>query len=152
MLVAAASLSLHAVFISRNPIGLLPESILDVAANTGVTPSDVARVAQAQLALCEELEERIQLLPWRDDYRTLPLKITEADLGVVIPTLWWGAQPHNVVVTGFEGGQVIFNDPNAGPDRRMSEAEFEERWNDHRTDNDLLIVSHAAIALEGLLG
>jgi hypothetical protein len=152
MLLGAASLGLHATFISKHPTGLLAESIRAVAAVTGRSEDCILGIATDQLALCHAMTDRIQLLTWEPRLLDAPRTVVQESLGVAIPTLWWGDLPHNVVLTGFGNGVVRYHDPNTGPDREMSEGEFFEKWCHPNTDHDLLILSPERIDPRGLPG
>lgn len=97
----------------------------------------------------------IQLLRWHcsDDNKIKFLKdILNKKIGVLIPTLKWGKDPHSVVLTDFYNGSFIFNNSNPNTkeynfdsEQNLEEEEFKRRWIHEETDDDLLIISDEKI-------
>jgi len=145
---AAAKSTVYATFISKHPDELINAD--DIAQVAGVPVDEVRRVMQEQLAECRT-SEKITLIKYDANIHvSLPASVIAAKTGVVIPGLRWnGGAVHNVVLTRFKDGWVTYHDPNegSGANRSMPEAEFQARWSDRRTDNDLLIISRDPLPL-----
>jgi len=149
----AAKVGLYSTFISKNPWELLQSSREDIANMTNISIDEVKRIERNQVNRCKE-NELIKLLDWNDQFRNLPKRLVRGEKGIVIPTVWWGRQPHNIVLVnymdpGIEGFEsVYYHDPN-GDDTlpTMPENEFFGKWLDPRTDNDLLVISRNKIEI-----
>jgi hypothetical protein len=146
--VAAESFGLHTAFISKQPRTLLESSYADVAAVTGEPVESVRLRIDRLLERCRTADH-ISLLDWHKCHHELLQMLVRGDHTVVIPTLWWDTQPHNVVVTAFDTSRVRYHDPNRvdGADREMSIEEFDRRWLHPNTDNDLLVISDRKLEL-----
>lgn len=148
MLIGAASFDLYATFISKNVSTLLTGSVRDISTNTGLSTSDIKNIANRQLTLCLNLHYRVTLLNWEDRFRNTPANIVTESRGVVIPTLWWGNQPHNVVLTNVLDNNILFHDPNNANEQCMPTDDFIRLWLHEMTDNDLIIVSDTNLSLQ----
>jgi hypothetical protein len=140
--VAAESFGLHTTFISEQPRTFLESSYADVAAVTGTPSRDVRLRIDRLLERCRTADH-VTLLEWHECHGDLPQILVKEDHAVVIPTLWWDSQPHNIVVTAFDTSSVWYHDPHRvdGADREMSIETFDRRWLHLNTDNDLLVIS-----------
>ena len=146
---AAECYGLCATFISKQPDVLLESSIADINVFVPeLSPEDVQDRIQGQLTTCRE-SPTVALLEWSDPCRTLPQRLVTEETAVVIPTVWWGRQPHNVVLTDFGGDAVVYHDPNLedGENQTMPLPAFYERWIHRCTDNDLLLISRTAVCI-----
>lgn len=146
----AASLDLHAMFFSRNPTGLLDSSRADIAAHTGCSVVAIEAIERSQIERCRSAGDRIRLLRWKNDEPAFPSSLVESGRAVVIPTLWWGNQPHNVVVVEVEPATVVYHDPSLpnGNSQRMARESFALPWQHVNTDQDPLVVSDSRLEFE----
>lgn len=150
MCIGASSVGLRATFISKNPKLLNDSSYNDIVQETRLAVQDIRQIVTEQLEKCHN-SENISLIPWEDRFKELPEKIVLAKVGVVIPTVWWGVQPHNIVLTDFRSDKVFYHNPNTAANRNMSIKEFHKKWFYKDTDNDLLIISKEEIDLNKLV-
>lgn len=187
---AVAEVGLYCTFISKEPSTLLDSSYNDIETITGISAEIVKNRIDQQIDSCKA-DTKIKLTKWQDGFKNLPkelisrserfeLKHTMTEMGinqnesyfinslstVLIPTLWWGQQPHNVVLvnymdTGEEMGSfegpdgyqtVYYHDPNLDDILpTMTETEFFKKWIHPYTDNDLLIIAKQSIDVESIL-
>jgi hypothetical protein len=146
MCLGIAKLKLHATYISKCPDKLLLNSRTDISQMTGLTIKQVTEIENDQVARCRD-DQHIEIINWNDSYKSLPKDIVSQNKGVVIPTVWWGLQPHNIVLTKFDSGKVFYHDPNTGSDCFMTERCLMDKWIHELTDNDLLIVSKDKLSM-----
>ena len=159
--IGAAKKELHSIFVSKNPIKLLPSSYNDISRITRINVTEISKIVLSQIKRCEQ-NDFITMLEWRQEFRELPKKfIQESIEAVMIPTVWWGTQCHNIVMVnymdpgielssfngpnGFES--VYYHDPNGSDTSTMPESEFFKKWLNPYTDNDLLIISKQKLNL-----
>jgi len=130
-------------------------SIQDISRLTGKSEVEIKVIADLQIQNCEN-NELISLLNWSDNYKSAPERILWDRAAVIIPTVWWGTQPHNIVLVNYmDPGEelswtigpqgwkdVYYHDPNEDDNLpTMTEDEFFKKWLHPNTDNDLLIIS-----------
>lgn len=140
MCLAAKKLGLHATFISKNPRELLESSIYDISKITAKSIDEIKQIIEPQLQECQT-EDRIQLLKWNDNYKQIPERILNEESGIVIPTVWWRTQPHNIVITSWAEDEIQYHDPNADiGNHTMQTDSFFQNWLHEYTDHDLLII------------
>lgn len=146
MCIGAAKAGLTATFISKNPDDLLENSYEDISKITGLNSKTVQKKIKEQIVECNQ-QAYISLIPWKISFKHLPYFIVSDNIGVVIPTVWWGEQPHNIVLTEFRTdlGKVFYHDPNSTANCEMTINDLHENWIHKYTDNDLLIISKPGV-------
>jgi len=155
--IGAAKFGLRTYFISERPFELNDDSRLDIMNITRLSYDQIVEIERDQLERCDA-SNSINIMPWDDGLKQLPFKILERRLGVVIPTLWWGTQPHNIVlikhsITRTGQSQLYYHDPNTeSPSGEvMSEAVFFKMWIHGNTDNDLLIITSNQKGIDSII-
>jgi len=154
MLLGAAKSGLYAWFISKNPWELLPESRQDVGNITGYSTDDIKNIEIDQVRRCED-SNLIRIIKWNNRiHKSEPKFHVSNKNAIVIPTVWWGVQPHNIVLVDWDSCDqqnladvpkgckyVYYHDPNGEANSKMTEKDFFQMWLHPYTDNDLLIIS-----------
>ena len=150
MCLGAASVRLHATFISRNHSNLLPMYFSRISEITHLRLQNI--LSQVNSIINESIENTfVTLLVWEDEYSNLPQQLIEHEAGVVIPTVWWeNRDAHNIVVTRFEADHIAYHDPNLvdGCNKSMDSQIFFQEWLHENTDNDLLIISKKPLTFQ----
>lgn len=147
---AGASHRLHVTFISKQPYSLLDQYICRMATEAGKTIEEMREIVGKLIRDCQN-NVLIDLLPWQNQYASIPRKVVSDKIGVAIPTLWWrDADAHNVVLTDVGDHHFSYHDPNleTGQNQNMTTEEFSEFWLDPNTDNDLIILSNNKLPLD----
>ncbi len=158
----ASKAGLYSIMISKNPKCLSMDSRKDISTVTGLTIQKVEQIEKGQIKRAKK-NNLIKFLDWKEKYAHLPAKILkDRKEAIVIPTIWLGTQPHNIVLVNYEtqckdqsgnrNGIFYYYDPNLDETfMTMSEKEFFKKWINKNTDNDLLIISKNELLLDEIM-